>query len=72
MADQPLDDQPSSRMLGAARIATVVADKTKFNQLTPVRVPGFEHATHLICDRAPDKALAAKLKTNGLKLIVAR
>jgi DeoR family transcriptional regulator, glycerol-3-phosphate regulon repressor len=61
-----------SRMLGAARIAAVVADKTKFGQVTPVRVPGFERATHLISDRAPDKALAARLKANGVKLIVAR
>jgi hypothetical protein len=27
---------------------------------------------HLICERAPDKALATKLKANGLKLVVAR
>ncbi len=60
------------RMLAAAKIAAIVADRSKFGQVTPVRVPGFEHATHLISDRAPDKALAAKLKSRRIKLIVAR
>jgi DeoR family glycerol-3-phosphate regulon repressor len=60
------------RMLAAAKIAAVVADHTKFGKVTPVRVPGFEHATHLITDRTPDKALAAKLKSRRIKLLVAR
>lgn len=64
--------QLRGRMLYSAKIAVVVADHTKFGQITPVRVPDFDEATHLITDRAPDKALAAKLKSRRIKLVVAR
>jgi DeoR/GlpR family transcriptional regulator of sugar metabolism len=61
-----------TRMLAAAKIAAVVADHTKFGKVTPVRVSGFDNATHLITDRAPDKTLVAKLKSRRIKLLVAR
>jgi DeoR family glycerol-3-phosphate regulon repressor len=59
-----------ARMLISARIATVVADHTKFARTTPVRVPNFDKATYLIADRRPDAALRRALTRQGIKLMV--
>lgn len=61
-----------ARMLGAARVACVIADHTKFGRTTPVRVPAFGRGHLLITDKAPAKVLRARLAQRGVRLIVTR
>jgi len=59
------------RMLVSARAAIVVADHAKFATVTPIRVPNFDKATHLITDRAPPPTLRRALKACGTRIVIA-
>jgi DeoR/GlpR family transcriptional regulator of sugar metabolism len=60
-----------ARMLVAAKSVSVVADHTKFNRITPVRVANFERAQRLLTDRRPDKKLRQALEAKGIAIVVA-
>ena len=60
-----------TRMLQSARSACVIADHTKFGNMTPVRVPTFGRGHRLITDRQPDRRLRERLAQRGVHLIVA-
>jgi DeoR/GlpR family transcriptional regulator of sugar metabolism len=59
-------------MLISARTAAVVADHMKFERTTPVRVPNFDRATHVITDAPPETRLRSLLEGRGTKVVVAR
>lgn len=61
-----------SRMLGAANRSYLVADRTKFGRLTPIRIPRPGSLTALIVDHEPPPKIAASLGAQGLEIIVAR
>lgn len=60
-----------SAMLQHARTACVIADHTKFGQVTPVRVVAFGRGHRLVTDRAPDRRLRERLARRGVQLIIA-
>ncbi len=55
----------------AASCAVVVADRSKFGAVTPVRIRGFETVRYLVTESAPGKALRRALASRGPELIVA-
>lgn len=63
--------QLRGRMIGAARVSCVAVDSTKFNRFAPVRVEGFEAATMLVTDRAPEPPAADALADLPVRLVVA-
>jgi DeoR/GlpR family transcriptional regulator of sugar metabolism len=58
-------------MLASAQTAIVVADRSKFGRVAPVRVPGLERATYLITDAEPDAAMAEVLGGLPVQVLVA-
>lgn len=59
------------RMIGTAGEAWFVLDRTKFDRLTPVRIPGFAAAAGLIADAAPPEAVRTSLAARGKALLLA-
>jgi DeoR/GlpR family transcriptional regulator of sugar metabolism len=58
-------------MLRSARVSVVVADHSKFNQHTSVRVTSLQTVTYLITDRPPASPVAEILKSFPVELITA-
>ena len=58
-------------MLLSATTGFVVADHTKFDHVTPVRVPSFGKGHGLITDKAPAATLRANLERLGVRLLIA-
>ncbi|GJE40998.1 DeoR/GlpR family DNA-binding transcription regulator [Methylobacterium soli] len=61
-----------ARMLASAERAYIVADRTKFGRLTPIRLQPIPRGTGLIVDAAPPPAMAGALAERGLDLVLAR
>lgn len=59
------------RMLTAAARSYLIADRTKFGRLTPIRMPHAGRATGLITDRAPPPAVAEAFQGRGTAITVA-
>ncbi len=59
------------RMLQSARVSVIVADASKFTTVTPVRIPHFDRATHLVTDRAPPAPLRRALRAKGVRILIA-
>ncbi len=57
------------RMIAAA--CAVVADRSKFGAVTPVRIRDFEAVRYLVTESAPDKALKRALAARGSELVLA-
>lgn len=55
-----------ARMLVSADHVAVLADRTKFGRVTPVRVPNFEKAHRLITDALPPPDIARRLRRMGI------
>ena len=62
--------QQRGRMLKAARRAYLVADKSKFGRLTPIRIPDTGSAAGLIVDANPPAAIAEAFQARGTEIIV--
>jgi DeoR family glycerol-3-phosphate regulon repressor len=60
-----------ARMLSQARTACIVADHTKLERATPVRVIALGRRHMLITDRAPASALRRRLVERGVRIVVA-
>jgi DeoR family glycerol-3-phosphate regulon repressor len=60
-----------ARMLVAAGHVVVLADRSKFGRITPVRVPDFDKAHRLITDAAPDAAVARGLRKLKVAVTIA-
>jgi DeoR/GlpR family transcriptional regulator of sugar metabolism len=60
-----------SRMILAASAAAIVADNSKFGNVTPVRIRDFEKARYLITEVAPDKAMRRAIAARGPELVIA-
>jgi DeoR/GlpR family transcriptional regulator of sugar metabolism len=60
-----------SRMIVSAATAVVIADRSKFGGLTPVRIRDFEKVRYVVTERAPDKALCRALAARGPELLIA-
>lgn len=61
-----------SRMIGAARLPVLLADRTKFGQAKPVTVANLDRVKRLITDAAPPAAVRRKLEALGMTVQVAR
>jgi DeoR family transcriptional regulator, glycerol-3-phosphate regulon repressor len=61
-----------SRMLVAAKLAVLLADRTKFGQAKPVTVANFDKVRRLITDAAPPALVRRYLAARGIEVIVAR
>ncbi|MFE1599636.1 DeoR/GlpR family DNA-binding transcription regulator [Methylobacterium sp. ID0610] len=59
------------RMLALASRAYIVADRSKFGRLTPIRLQPIPPGTGLIVDAAPPAPMAEALARRGLEVIVA-
>jgi DeoR/GlpR family transcriptional regulator of sugar metabolism len=60
-----------SRMILAAGAAVIVADNSKFGNVTPVRIRDFDKARYLITEVAPDKAMRRAIAARGPELVIA-
>jgi len=60
-----------SRMILAASAAVIVADNSKFGNVTPVRIRDFDKARYLITEVAPDKAMRRAIAARGPELVIA-
>jgi DeoR/GlpR family transcriptional regulator of sugar metabolism len=60
-----------SRMLRAAKRAYLVADRSKFGRLTPIRIPDAELATAIIVDAMPASPFAEAFQARGTEIMVA-
>ncbi|MEA3124528.1 MAG: DeoR family transcriptional regulator, glycerol-3-phosphate regulon repressor [Caballeronia sp.] len=60
-----------SRMILAASAAAIVADNSKFGNVTPVRIRDFEKARYVITEVAPDKAMRRAIAARGPELLIA-
>jgi DeoR family transcriptional regulator, glycerol-3-phosphate regulon repressor len=58
-------------MLRSAQTVVIVADHQKFGRVAPVRVQGFELASVLVTDAAPEGEMAAVLKALPVQVFVA-
>jgi DeoR/GlpR family transcriptional regulator of sugar metabolism len=67
----PLPTELRIAMLASAARGYVVADRTKFGRLTPIRLAPIPAGSGLIVDAAPPAAMAAALTARGLEVIVA-
>ena len=63
--------QQRGRMLSTAKRAYLVADKSKFGRLTPIRIPDAERAAGLIVDAAPPLPITERFRERGAEIIVA-
>ena len=63
--------QQRGRMLSTAKRAYLVADKSKFGRLTPIRIPDADRAAGLIVDAAPPSAIIERFRGRGAEIIVA-
>lgn len=61
-----------SRMLAAAAIPVLLADRTKIGQVKPVSVANPDKPRRLVTDAAPAVALRRRLAARGIEVIVAR
>lgn len=61
-----------SRMIGAARLPVLLADRTKFGQSRPVAVANLDRVRQLITDAAPPPRARRRLEALGVKVQVAR
>jgi DeoR family transcriptional regulator, glycerol-3-phosphate regulon repressor len=61
-----------SRMLIAAKLPVLLADRTKFGQVKPVTVANFDKVRRLITDVAPAAPIRRRLAARGIEVIVAR
>ncbi|MEO8133454.1 MAG: DeoR/GlpR family DNA-binding transcription regulator [Betaproteobacteria bacterium] len=61
-----------SRMLAAARLPVLLADRTKFGATKPVTVGNLDKVRRLITDLAPAAGVRQKLSGLGIKVVVAR
>ncbi|KAB1070287.1 DeoR/GlpR transcriptional regulator [Methylobacterium planeticum] len=61
-----------ARMLASAERAYIVADRTKFDRLTPIRLQPIPRGTGLIVDAAPPPPMAAALAERGIEVLIAR
>lgn len=59
------------QMIASAGRAFVVADRTKFGRLTPIRIGGTERLAGLIVDAAPPAGIAEALATKEIRVAVA-
>jgi DeoR family glycerol-3-phosphate regulon repressor len=60
-----------ARMIVAASVTAIVADHSKFGNVTPVRIGNFEKARYVFTERAPDKTLRRAIAARGPELVVA-
>ncbi|SPB13468.1 DeoR family transcriptional regulator [Caballeronia novacaledonica] len=58
------------RMIASASCAVVVADRSKFGAVTPVRIRGFELVRYLVCEAAPDENMRRALASRGPELVL--
>ncbi len=63
--------QQRGRMLKTAKRAYLVADKSKFGRLTPIRIPDTELAAGLIVDANPPPPIAEAFRARGTEIIIA-
>lgn len=61
-----------SRMLAAAKVPVLLADKTKFGQTRPVAVANFGKTRTLVTDQAPPVAVKKYYAAKGIEIVVAR
>ena len=61
-----------SRMLVAAKLAVLLADRTKFGQAKPVTVANFDKVRRLITDAAPPALVRRYLAARGIEVNIAR
>ena len=61
-----------SRMLIAAKLPVLLADRTKFGQVKPVTVANFDKVRRLITDVALAAPIRRRLAARGIEVIVAR
>lgn len=59
------------RMIASAGCAVVVADRSKFGLVTPVRIRGLELVRYLVTEAAPDKAIRRVIASRGVEVVVA-
>ncbi len=57
-------------MFTHAKTPVLLADKTKFNKIAPVRVPNVERVAYMLVDEAPDEALTKATAEVGVDLRV--
>jgi DeoR/GlpR family transcriptional regulator of sugar metabolism len=60
-----------SRMIGAANMAVVVADHSKFGRVTPVRIDGFENVRYVVTELAPDSEVSEAIAARGPEMLIA-
>jgi DeoR/GlpR family transcriptional regulator of sugar metabolism len=60
-----------SRMIGAANMAVVVADHSKFGRVTPVRIDGFESVRYVVTELAPERAVSKAIAARGPEMVIA-
>ena len=70
--DYSLDDSEIKRaLIGGAEKVVALMDASKFNRLSVVKICELSAIDMLITDRAPDDALAAKLKAADIRIEIA-
>ncbi len=61
-----------SRMLAAAALPVLLADRTKFGKTKPVTVANLDRARRLVTDVAPAAPVQQRLAARGIEVLVAR
>ncbi len=64
--------QVARAMIQQAESVTVLADVTKFGRIASFGVCGFDRITNLVCDRMPEKSIAASLEEAGVNIVVSQ
>lgn len=60
-----------AQMLASARTVVLLADRTKFGRVAPVKVANFDKVTHIVTDAAPPADLARGLRAFTAEVLVA-
>ena len=63
---------PSNPNQSAISTPVLLADKTKFGKIAPVKVPNGERAAYVLVDEDPGKAIADTARESGVELRIVK